>query len=62
MVSTSFVPILRPLPFLAQLYLQIAGLDDIMKIMPCAEGDRSDCQPQANVRCWRLQAVVAVKC
>ena len=38
-------------------------LSHIIKIMPCVEGDRSDCQPEANsiARSRRLRAVVVVK-
>ena len=34
-----------------------------IKIMPCAEGDRSDCQPEASsiVRSGRLRAVVVAQ-
>ena len=52
------------------LLLQIASYkgqfpeeDDIIKIMPCVEGDRSDCQPEASsiARSRRLRAVVVVE-
>ena len=35
----------------------------IIKIMPCVEGDRSDCQPEASsiARSRRLRAMVVVK-
>ena len=34
-----------------------------MKIMPCVEGDISDCQAEANsvARSWRLSAMVVVE-
>ena len=34
-----------------------------IKIMPCVEGDRSDCQPEASsiARSRRLRAMVVVK-
>ena len=36
---------------------------DIIKIMPCVDGDRSDCQPEASsiARSRRLRAMVVVK-
>ena len=36
---------------------------DIIKIMPCVEGDRSDCQPEASsiARSRRLRAMVVVE-
>ena len=35
----------------------------IIKIMPCVEGDRSDCQPEASstARSRRLRAMVVVE-
>ena len=37
--------------------------DDIIKIMPCVEGDRSDCQPEVSsiARSRRLRAMVVVE-
>ena len=36
---------------------------NFIKIMPCVEGDRSDCQPEASsiARSRRLRALVVVK-
>ena len=36
---------------------------NIIKIMPCVEGDRSDCQPEASsiARSRRLRAIVVVE-
>ena len=36
---------------------------DNIKIMPCVEGDRSDCQPEASsiARSRRLRAMVVVE-
>ena len=33
---------------LVVIHRQIGQLSSIIKIMPCVEGDRSDCQPEAS--------------
>ena len=46
------------------LYEREAGIAcDNIKIMPCVEGDRSDCQPEASsiARSRRLRAMVVVE-
>ena len=46
-----------------QKHLSRKTLYDIIKIMPCVEGDRSDCQPKASsiARSRRLRAMVVVE-
>ena len=41
----------------------IRSCSDTIKIMPCVEGDRSDCQPEASsiARSRRLRAMVVVE-
>ena len=45
------------------LYVEIVWGVDNIKIMPCVEGDRSDCQPEASsiARRRRLRSMVVVE-
>ena len=51
LASSSFIPVNK------------SNLHDNIKIMPCVEGDRSDCQPEASsiARSRRLRAMVVVE-